>query len=139
MEKCKLLGSHLDTQTDINRRRGLIINNMKNHKRIYKSKHLSHDLKIRHFNCLQTSNFLYNCALWTLTATMEKNIDAFHRRQLRYALGIHYPKKISMKTFTNSQKLYHGAKQFNREGFAFLVTYVDHQRKLQHIKLSQKL
>ena len=26
---------------------------------------------------------------------MEKKIDAFHRRQLRYALGIHYPKKIS--------------------------------------------
>ena len=27
--------------------------------------------------------------------SMIKALDAFHRRQLRYALGIYYPKKIS--------------------------------------------
>ena len=94
-KKCKLLGSHIDTETDIQRRRGLVITNMKNHKQIYNSKHLSQNLKIRHFNAFQTSIFLYNCSLWTLTLTMERKIDAFHRRQLRYALGIHYPKRIS--------------------------------------------
>ena len=49
--------------------------------------------------------FLYNCALWTVTPTQEKAIDAFQRRQLRYAIGITYPKII-----TNEQ-LYRRTKQ----------------------------
>ena len=77
---------------------------MKNHYHIYTSKHLSIELKIRHFNCFQQSIFLYNSELWTITDTQEKAIDAFHRQQLRYALGIHYPKKIS------NEKLYKLAK-----------------------------
>lgn len=94
-KKCKLLGSHIDTETDIKRRRALVVSNMKNHKHIYHSKLISLKLKIRHFNCFQESIFLYNCSLWTLTQTLSKSIDAFQRKQLRYALGIVYPKKIS--------------------------------------------
>jgi hypothetical protein len=94
-KKCKLLGSFLDTITDIKNRRSLIITNMKNNRHVYASKYLTVSLKIRHFNCFETSIFLYNCALWTLTPSMINALDAFHRRQLRYALGIYYPKKIS--------------------------------------------
>ena len=94
-KKCKLLGSYIDTEKDIKHRKSLIIDNMKKHKHIYKSKHLSIDLKVRHFNCYQTTIFLYNASLWTLTPTMENRIDAFHRRQLRNVIGFHYPKKIS--------------------------------------------
>ena len=72
-----------------------IITNMKNNRHVYVSKYLTVSLKIRHFNCFETSIFLYNCALWTLTPSMIKALDVFHRRQLRYALGIYYPKKIS--------------------------------------------
>ena len=68
---------------------------MKNHRNIFKSKHLSIALKVRYFNCYISSIFLYNCALWTLTASMLKSLDSFHRRMLRNAIGIHYPKKIS--------------------------------------------
>ena len=39
--------------------------------------------------------FLYNSELWTITNTTSNKIDSFHRRQLRYALNITWPKKIS--------------------------------------------
>ena len=39
--------------------------------------------------------FLYNCELWTPTKTINDSLDAFHRRQLRYALGIKYPRVIT--------------------------------------------
>ena len=94
-KKCKLLGSHIDTETDIKHRRGIVISNMKNFSHIYSSKHLSIQTKVRHFNCFQTSIFLYNCSLWTLTDTQIKAIDSFHRRLLRWATGFRYPKKIS--------------------------------------------
>ena len=94
-KKCKLLGSYLDTEQDIKHRRALVMTHMKSHRKIFKSKHLSLDLKIRYFNCFITSIFLYNCALWTLTSSMSKRIDSFHRRMLRIAIGIYYPKKIS--------------------------------------------
>ena len=103
-KKCKLLGSFIDTETDVNNRKARLITNMKNSKHIYKSKHISLDLKIRHFNTYQASIFLYNCSLWTLTPTMEKSIDAFHRRQLRYAIGITYPRKISNEDLYNLTK-----------------------------------
>ena len=69
-KKCKLLGSYLDTEQDIKHRKALVMTHMKSHRKIFKSKHLSLDLKIRYFNCFITSIFLYNCALWTLTSSM---------------------------------------------------------------------
>ena len=67
---------------------------MKNNRDIYASKNLSFNLKVRHFNCFETSIFLYNSALWTLTPTLSKSIDSFQRCLLRKALGIKYPKII---------------------------------------------
>ena len=41
------------------------------------------------------SIFLNHSELWTLTKTLSDSIDAFHRRQLRYTIGIVYPRVIS--------------------------------------------
>ena len=38
---------------------------------------------------------MYNSELWTLSSNMNDHIDAFHRRQLRYAINITWPNKIS--------------------------------------------
>jgi hypothetical protein len=70
---------------------------MKNKKHIYSSNRLSFKFKCRYFVTFAESIFLYNCELWTLTKTLENKLDAFHRRQLRYAMGIIYPRKISSK------------------------------------------
>ena len=50
---------------------------------------------MRCFIAYISSIFLYNSELWCYNKTLGSEIDAFHRRQLRYALGIYYPKKIS--------------------------------------------
>lgn len=100
-KNCKLLGSLLDTKSDIKRRKGLVIVAMKKHKQLYKSKHLSRKQKIRHFNTFIQSIMLYNSELWTTTDTINKTVDAFHRRQLRYALNITWP-----KTIITNDKLY---------------------------------
>jgi len=94
-KKCKLLGSFIDTERDIKHRKSLVISSMRNNREIYKSKHLSIDTKIRYFKCFETSIFLYNSALWTITPTLAKSIDSFHRRLLRKVIGFQYPKKIS--------------------------------------------
>ena len=44
------------------------------------------------------SVLLYNCGTWALTKTDEEKLDSFHRKQLRRALGIRYPTKISNKS-----------------------------------------
>ena len=80
---CKLLGSNLDTEKDIGRRKGLIIDSLKQMDYIYKARNMSISMKIRTFNAFTASVFLCDSELWTITATLEKKIDSFHRRMLR--------------------------------------------------------
>ena len=93
--KCKLLGSILDTKEDIQLRANVTISHMKDKKHIYKSKNLSIIQKIRYFKMFAGSIFLYHSELWTLTKTLSDSIDAFHLGQLRYTIGIVYPRVIS--------------------------------------------
>ena len=93
--KCKLLGSLLDTKEDIQRRQMITISTMKENRHVYNSKYLTLSHKIRHFRVFAECIFLYNCELWTTTKTINDNMDPFHRRQLRYALGIKYPRVIT--------------------------------------------
>ena len=106
--KCKLLGSLLDTEKDIDRRKILTIDAMKKHKHIFNSNRISIQLKIRCFNAYISSIFLYNSELWFNTQSIQDNIDIFHRKQLRYALNIYYPKIISNTT------LYEMTKDFSK-------------------------
>ena len=101
---CKLLGSLLDTGKDINRRRGLAINAMRKLKFIFASSRISIELKLKSFNTYVASIFLYNSELWTLTKSAEDKIDSFHTRQLRYVIGITWPKIISNKNLYDMTK-----------------------------------
>ena len=67
---------------------------MKEDSHVYNSKYLTLSQKIRHFRVFAECIFLYNCELWTATKTINDSIESFHRRQLRYALGIKYPRVI---------------------------------------------
>ena len=67
-------------------------------------KYLTLSQKIRHFRVFSECIFLCNCELCTTTKTINDNTDCFHRRQLRYALGIKYPRVIT------NQQLYDLAK-----------------------------
>ena len=93
--KCKLLGSLLDTKEDIQRRKMITISTMQENSHVCNSKYLTLSQKIRHFRVFAECIFLYNCELWTTTTTINDSIYSFHRRQLRYALGIKYPRVIT--------------------------------------------
>ena len=68
---------------------------MKENRHVYNSKYLTLSHNIRHFRLFAECIFRYNCELWTTTKTINDNIDSFHLRQLRYALGIKYPRVIT--------------------------------------------
>ena len=99
-KKCKLLGSLLDTETDIERRKGLTLTSLQKFEYIFKSKRICTEMKIRTFYIFIDSIFLFNSELWTLTETLQEDIDAFQRRLLRRVIDIRWPKLIS------SEKLY---------------------------------
>lgn len=95
-KKCKMLGSLLDTQEDIKRRKGLAINALRIMKHTFASKKLSLKTKSRIFDAYISSIFLYNSEIWTVTKTDEQAIDAFQRRIIRSnVLNIKWPKTIS--------------------------------------------
>ena len=57
-KKCKYLGSRLDTETDINIRKGILSTNYNTLEKCFNSKHLSEEIKIRLFTTHIESIFL---------------------------------------------------------------------------------
>ena len=76
-KKCKLLGSLLDTEKDINRRKILPIDAFKTLNTIFDSRKISNAVKMRTFNAYVASVFLYNSELWTLTKKLENTVNTF--------------------------------------------------------------
>ena len=90
-----MLGSLLDTDEDIKRRKGLAIDAVRNQKNVFRSKKLTAKTKAKLFLSFIDSIFLYNSEIWTLTKTQESKIDSFQRRLLRtHVLNVHYPKIV---------------------------------------------
>ena len=83
--KCKYLGTLLDTKCDIQRRKILATEASKSLENIWKSK-LTIRLKMKIFDCLVKSIYMYNACLWTVTKTIEQQIDSTHRKLLRMLL-----------------------------------------------------
>ena len=84
-KECKILGGLFDTEKDINKRRKkLAIDAYKTPKKILNSEKNSIKIKIRTFNALVKSVFLYNSELWTLTKKLENIINTFQRRHERF-------------------------------------------------------
>ena len=90
-----LLGSKLDTQCDISRRKGLASAAWNKYTKLLTSKTLPLLLRVKYFEAFVTSIFLYQCGIWTLTKKLNNNIDVFQRVFLRRIVGIRYPKKIT--------------------------------------------
>ena len=93
-QKCKYLGSLLDTKLDFKRRKMLAINSMKTFNHIWENKHLPLRIKTRIFNACIAPVLLAGSELWTTTETMKKQIDSFQRRMMRKMLNIKWPQKI---------------------------------------------
>ena len=94
-KKCKYLGSHLDTEQDIKRRKSLAISTYNKMKNILENRKTSIPTKKRIFKCYIESVLLYNSELWTMTKKLNDEIDVFQRNQIRRALNIRWQDKMT--------------------------------------------
>ena len=85
-ENCKLVGSKLETVNDIENRIKLVNYSYSTLKPILSQKECKTDIKLSIFNALIESIFLYNSEIWSLTQTLENDIDVFQRKLLRKRL-----------------------------------------------------
>ena len=105
-KNAKILGSKLNTEADIANRKSLSLNALTNLKEIFQNKRLSTRTKVRAFEAYITPIFLYNSELWTLTKTLENQIDSFHRRILRsHILNIRWPKIVKNEDVYEKTKI----------------------------------
>ena len=96
-KKCKYLGSLLDTDEDIKREKGLIIDSYKTFESIFSGKHVSEKVKIRVLAICIQNIFMYNSELWTLTLILENSIDMFERKLLKRIINVKWSKTICNK------------------------------------------
>jgi len=66
-------------------------------KPIWRDKNISMKSRMCLLRALVTSVFLYGCETWTLTAEMEKRINAFEMNCMRRLLQVHYTSHTSNK------------------------------------------
>ncbi len=90
----KYLGSLLDSENDIKRRKTFALVAFNNLKHIFESRRATLKVKMRLFNSHIQSIFLYNSELWTLTKNLENTVDVFQRNTLRKIINIRWPDKI---------------------------------------------
>ena len=119
-EDCKLLGSYLSTNKDIRNRKNQALQTLNKYTYIFNSKIVSNTVKLRTFNIYVTSVFLFNSELWGLSITDEQNIDSFHRRLLRKALGIRWPRCVSNEKLYKISKAEKWSITIQRRRFTFL-------------------
>ena len=108
-KSCKLVGSKLDTESDITNRKVLANLAFNTLKPIFKEKKCSQNVKLAIFSALIESIFLYNSEIWTLTKKLENEIDVFQRKLLRYLMGFKYTE--DKKQWPSNDELYNRTKQ----------------------------
>ena len=89
-KECKVLGSLLGKEKDINRRKVLAIGVYKTLNSILSRKKNSIKIKLRTFKAYVASVFSHKSKLWTLTKKLENTIDTFQCSHLRKILGINW-------------------------------------------------
>ena len=61
--------------------------------------------RLRLYDTLVLSILLYNSGTWGMNANDERNINSFHRKQIRKVIGIKWPHKISNKKLYEKYKI----------------------------------
>ena len=99
------LGSKLGDKEDIARRKQLARVKMVEMKKILKRKNVvRQEKKLKLYNALVKSVLTYNSGTWGLTKEDERNLDSFHRQNLRQVIGVQYPKKIGKRELYETTK-----------------------------------
>ena len=80
---CKLLGTLLNTEEDIKRRKILAINATSNLQHFFENEKLTINLKLKLVSTYIEPIFIYNSETWILNKPMEESINAFQWRMVR--------------------------------------------------------
>ena len=103
------LGSKLGDEEDIKRRKNLSTGKLLKMKKTLKSKKITKiPKKMKLYNALVKSVLTYNSCTWGLKKSDEKELNSFHRKQLRQVIGVYYPHRITSKKLyelTNTRPL----------------------------------
>ena len=92
----KKVGSLIGNKEDVERRKQLSTVALHKLTNVWiRNEKIKRETRVKLYKSLVKSVLLYNCGTWALTQTDEKRLDAFHRKQLRRVLNIHYPTVIS--------------------------------------------
>ncbi|XP_029657460.1 uncharacterized protein LOC115231616 [Octopus sinensis] len=92
----KKLGTLLGDTEDVTRRKILSNGAFRKLMSLWGTKKkLTGKTKIRIYNSFLLPILTYNCGTWGLTKLENQKLDSFHRSQLRAALNIRYPQKIT--------------------------------------------
>ena len=91
----KKLGTLLGDQEELTRRKQLAAASFKKAKMMWSSAAISETKRLRIYNSMVKPVLTYNIGTWALTQSETNELEAFHRKQLRAVLGIHYPERIS--------------------------------------------
>ena len=131
LKNAKILGSKLSTEADIANRKSISLSGLKNFKEFFQNKCLSIKSKVRAFEAYITPTFLYNSELWTLTKTVENQIDSFHRRILRsHVLDIRWPKIVKNEDVYEKTKIEPWSKTIEKKR----IKWFDHLMRLDENK-----
>ena len=79
----KLLGTLLNTEEDIKRRKILAINATSNLQHFFENEKLTINLKLKLVSTYIEPIFIYNSETWILNKPMEESINAFQWRMVR--------------------------------------------------------
>ena len=90
-----VIGSKLDTQRDISRRKQLASAAWSKYGNLLLNKTLPLLLRVKYFDAYVSSIFLHQCGLWTITKDIGKKVNSFQNNFLRRIVGIKYPQRIS--------------------------------------------
>ena len=84
----------MDTESDINRRKGLTISTMNTLEPLLKLHTVTIKTKLNLFKVYVQIIFLYNSELWTTTKTIADRNDSFQQKLLRQVMGVRWPKIV---------------------------------------------
>ena len=104
-----MVGSKLDTERDISNRKTLVNLALLRLKSILLSQRTTKTAKLKIFEALLESIFLYNSELWSLTKQQRYQIDVFQRQILHRILNLKYSEY--RERWPSNEKLYQLANQ----------------------------
>lgn len=97
-KKSKKLGTLLGDEEEIKRRKQLSQLAMSKLWKIWlKGKKVKIPTRVRLYNAYIKPILTYNASTWAITKQQEESLNAFHRKQMRRMMNIHYPNRISNK------------------------------------------